>query len=158
MNIAVRAPLLFCAALAAASCAAPSGEEQIRSRLLTIRAAILAERVEGIFEFGTPDWTFVAPDGQQFDRAAYRARTEKLFASVDIESLETRVTRIDRRDERALVELTQTMVRVETTATGERQRWRVVYDERQEWRRSRDRGWLVARVEVVSPRRARLAP
>lgn len=159
MNIAVRAPLLFCAILLAATgCGQHAMEEQIRGRLASIREAILAKRVEGIFEFGTADWTFVGPDGKTFDRVAYRARTEKLFASVEIESLDTRINAIHRHDERAHVELTQTMMRVETTASGEKQRWRVIYDEKQEWRRSKDRGWLVARVEVINPRRERLAP
>jgi hypothetical protein len=59
---------------------------------------------------------------------------------------------------RAQVRLTQTMVRIETAATGERQRWRVSYDERQEWSYSKERGWLVAIVQVINPRRELLAP
>jgi hypothetical protein len=158
MNIVARALVIIAATVLVTGCATPRAEDQIRARLLSIRKAILAEQTDGIFAFGTTDWKFVAPDGQTFDRPSYRERTERLFAAIDIESLQTDVVAIERRDDRAQVRLTQTMVRIETAATGERQRWRVSYDERQEWSYSKERGWLVAIVQVINPRRELLAP
>jgi ketosteroid isomerase-like protein len=152
------APLLAGAllALALAGCAAPRAEDLIRERLMAIRAAILAERVEGIFEFGTPDWAFVAPDGTRFDRTSYRARTEQLFARIGIESLDTAVESVRVRDGRAEVRLVQTMVRTETGADGRAARVRVRYAEVQDWVDTPGRGWLVAQVRVLSPSREEL--
>jgi hypothetical protein len=153
MNLTARAPLLFVGVvLLAASvvgCSQLSAEKQIRERIASIREAIMAERPEGIIEFGTPDWRFDTPDGQRFDRASYLERTRKLFAEIDIESLDTRIDRIDRHDARTEVTLTQTLVRVETDAAGVRTRWKMKYGERQEWIWTRDRGWLVAHVGIL---------
>lgn len=150
MNLTARTPLLFLgiALLAAAfsGCSQVAAENQIRARLASIREAILARRADGIVEFGTPDWRFDTPDGQTFDRAGYLERTKKLLAEIQIESLDTRIDRIEFHDSRAEVTLTQTMVRGETDATGARTRWKVKYGERQEWIETRGRGWLVARV------------
>lgn len=159
MNIAVRAPLLFVsvlALLAGAGCVAPAPETQIAERIASIRAAILAERVDGIFEFGTPDWQFIAPDGKRFDRAAYRARTVQMFAGIEIESLETKIDSLKARDGRAEVRITQTMVRTETDASGGRRRWRARYQESQEWVLTPARGWLVVSVRVFNPQREEL--
>jgi ketosteroid isomerase-like protein len=158
MNIKARAPLLFLAAGFAAlflgGCTPPvKPETQIRARLASIREAILAKRVDGIFEFGTPDWTFVGPDGKSFSRTAYRERTTKLFAEIGIESLETNIERVDVRRGQAEVRLTQTMVRTERDATGATTRWRVTYQETQEWVETPARGWLVVRVQVYNPKR-----
>ena len=143
-------------ALVLAGCAAPRAEDQIRERLLSIRAAILAERVEGIFAFGTADWAFLAPDGTRFDREAYRARTEQLFARIAVESLDTAVESIRAQDGRAEVRLVQTMVRAETDAAGRTGRWRVRYAEVQDWVDTPGRGWLVAQVRVLNPSREEL--
>lgn len=138
-------------------CAQLSAEKQIRERIASIRGAILAERADGIVEFGTPDWRFHTPDGQRFDRAAYLERTKKLFAEIDVESLDTRIDRVDTHEERAEVALTQTLVRLETDAAGVRTRWKMKYGERQEWVFTRDRGWLVAHVAILyRPIRERL--
>ena len=154
MNIAVRAPLLLVAWLTVtvffSGCETPTADRQIRGRIASIRAAILAERAEGIVEFGTPDWRFVGADGQVFDRAAYRARVEKLFAGIEIESLETTIESVREHGGRAEVELVQIMVRHETDAAGGRTRWKVRYRESQEWVKTELRGWLVARVQVYS--------
>lgn len=155
MNITVRTPWLFLGLMgllaALGGCSNAAVEQQIRERIGSIREAILARRAEGIVEFGTPDWIFVAPDGKSFDRVAYLERTKKLFGSVVIESLDTHIDRIERHDSRAEVWLTQTMVRVETDAAGVRTRWRVRYQERQDWFETRERGWLVGRVTILSP-------
>lgn len=160
MNIAVRAPLLSVAWLAVAAvfsaCATPAADRQIRERIASIRSSILAERAEGIVEFGTPDWRFVSADDKAFDRAAYLQRVEKLFAGIEIESLETQVERVDERGARAEVELVQIMVRRETDAAGERARWEVRYRESQEWVKTATRGWLVARVKVYASQREKL--
>ncbi len=161
MNIAARAPLLFLAAVFAAlafsGCTLPvSPEKQIRARLASIRESILAKRVDGIFEFGTPDWTFVGPDGKSFNRAAYRERTTKLFAEIGIESLETNIETVDVRRGQAEVRLTQVMVRTERDATGATARWRVTYQETQDWVETEARGWLVVRVRVYNPKRTAL--
>ncbi len=158
MNITARAPLLFLVAAIAtlffSGCTRPvPPETQIRARLASIREAILAKRVEGIFEFGTPDWTFVGPDGKRFDRDAYRARTTKLFAEIGIDSLETNIERVDVRRDQAEVRLTQVMVRTERDATGATTRWRVTYQETQEWIETPARGWLVVSVKVHNPQR-----
>lgn len=158
MSISARAPLLFFAAFFAAlafgGCTAQSrADAQIRERLASIRTSILAKRVDGIFEFGTPDWTFVGPDGKSFDRTAYRARTTKLFADIGIESLETKIESVSIQGSRADVRLTQTMVRTERDASGAATRWRVTYQEAQEWIETPARGWLVVRVNVHNPKR-----
>jgi ketosteroid isomerase-like protein len=162
MSIAVKTPLLLAlvaaVAVFAAGCSALAPERQIRDRIAAIREAILAERVDGIFEFGTPDWVFVAPDGKNYDRDAYRGRTTKLFAEVTIESLATEVTSISPDGPRAEVWIRQTMVREEADPAGGRARWQVSYRERQEWFKTTTRGWLVARVQVIDPRREKLSP
>jgi hypothetical protein len=153
MNLTARAPLLFAGFILLAAglvgCSQLSAEKQIRERIAAIREAILAERPEGIIEFGTPDWRFDTPDRKTFDRAAYLERTRKLFAEIDVESLDTRIDRIDHFGERAEVSLTQTLVRVETDAAGARTRWKIKYRETQEWVLARDRGWLVAHVTIL---------
>lgn len=162
MSHAVKTPLLLAlvAATAAllAGCNLTTPDRQIRERIASIRAAILAERVDGIFEFGTPDWAFVAPDGKRYDREAYRARTAKLFADVQIESLETKVISLTAQGPRAEVWIEQAMVREETDASGARARWKVTYREKQDWFKTDARGWLVGRVEVIGPRREKLPP
>lgn len=160
MNLTARAPFLFigllvCAAMLA-GCNGLVAEKQIRERILSIREAILAKRAEGIVEFGTPDWRFDGSDRQSYDRAAYLVRTKKLFAEIQIESLETHIDRVDVRDSRAEVALTQTMVRTEKDATGAPMRWKVRYHEKQEWIETPSRGWLVARVSVFAPEREKL--
>lgn len=130
-------------------------ERQIRERIALIREAILAENAEGIFRHGTPDWTFSAPVGKACDRAAYLARTTELFAQIEIESLETKVTSLEVRGDRADVGLTQKMVRVETDDTGRRVRWSVREQESHEWVKTAD-GWRVARVQAYHPQREKL--
>jgi hypothetical protein len=139
------------------SSSAGGGAREIRARIAAMRDAILAERPEGIVQFATPDWTFHAPDGRAYDRAAYLERTGKFFRDIEIESLQTAVLSIDVARERAEVQLKQTLVRVETDAAGVRARWRVTYRETQEWVHS-SRGWLVARVRVYLPERVPLSP
>lgn len=161
MNLTVRAPFLLVGAVLCAAglagCSGLAAEKQIRERIASIRDAILAERAEGVVEFATPDWHFDTPDLKQFDRTTYVERTRKLFADIDVESLETRIDRVDYLGERAEVMLTQTLVRVETDAAGVRSRWKLKYSERQEWILSRDRGWLVAHVTILyHPKRAAL--
>jgi ketosteroid isomerase-like protein len=160
MSHAVKTPLLLAlltaVAALAAGCNLTTADRQIRERIASIRTAILAERVEGIFEFGTPDWVFVAPDGKRYDRDAYRARTTKLFADVQIESLDTQVISLTTEGPRAEVWIEQTMVREETDAAGARARWKVTYREKQDWFDTAARGWLVGRVEVIDPRREKL--
>lgn len=124
-------------------------ETQIRDRIASIRTAILAKDVEGIFRWGTPDWRFHAPDGKTYDRDAYRERTTKLFSTVEIESLDTEIFHVALSGVHAEVGLRQTMVRAENSASGTRVRWRVKYTEAQEWVRVAD-GWRVASVRVTS--------
>lgn len=160
MNLTARAPLLFAGLVVAmflAGCSSSgTAEKQIRERILSIREAILAKRAEGIVEFGTPDWRFDSADHKSYDRASYLARTKKLFADVQIESLETRIDRIDRHDSRAEVSLTQTMIRTETDPSGTVTRWRVRYRERQEWIETAARGWLVTHVSAFALEREKL--
>jgi len=162
MNIARRAPFLLVAWLTVAAifsgCMMSVAEVQIRERIASIRSAILAKRAEGIVEFGTPDWSFRTADGKAFDRAAYLARVEKLFAEVEIESLDTKVERVFAGNGRAEVELVQTMVRTEPEGAGARTRWKVSYREHQEWVRSPTRGWLVVSVQVYNSTREKLPP
>jgi hypothetical protein len=160
MNLPVRAPFRFLVAVgllaALAGCDDAAVEKQIRERIGSIREAILAERAEGIVEFSTADWTFDAPDGKLYGRTAYLERTKKLFANIEIESLDTHVDRIERHDSRLEVWLTQTMVRVETDTSGTRSRWRVSYQEHQDWLETDKRGWLMTRVRVFQPKRESL--
>ena len=163
MNFSARAPFLFFAigcAVALAGCAGLAqalnpDEAQIRDRIASIRTAILAKEVEGIFRWGTRDWTFKTPDGKTFDRAAYRERTAKMFAQVQIESLETEVRSVTISENHADVWLQQTMVRTETAADGTRTRWRVIYPESHEWVKVAD-GWRVSRVAILSMKREAL--
>lgn len=129
-----------------------SDERQIRERIALIREAILAKQAEGIMRHGTPDWTFIAPDGKTFGREAYLERTRSLFQSVTIESLKTEIRYVTVRGDRAELQLSQDMVRTEGDATGQPTRWRVTYQEIQEWVRAAD-GWHVARVQVFTPKR-----
>lgn len=160
MNLAVRAPFVLYLVGCALSLAGCTGvarvlspdHAQIRERIATIRAAILTKDVEGIFRWGTPDWSFTAPDGRVYDRTAYRERTTKLFAAVEIESLETDVRQVHVDGVHADVWLQQTMVRTETDASGTRTRWRVTYGEDQEWVRVSD-GWRVVGVKVIGMKR-----
>lgn len=163
MNFQARAPFLFflagCVVLLA-SCASvmrlmTPDETQIRERIASIRTAILAKDVEGIYRWGTPDWAFKGPDGKIYDRAAYRVRTAKLFARVQIESLETQVRNVTLTNEYADVWLQQTMIRIETAADGTRERWRVTYPESHQWVKVAD-GWHVVQVQIVSVKREQL--
>lgn len=160
MNLTARAPFLlasFVLALVFAGCGSSwTAEKQIRERIASIRASILAKRAEGIVEFGTPDWRFETAEGKSFDRAAYLARTTQLLAGIEIESLDTRIDSCLFSGPRAEVMLTQTMVRVETDATGTRARWKVTYREKQEWVDTPARGWLVTSVMVFHPEREKL--
>jgi ketosteroid isomerase-like protein len=153
MNLTARAPFLFIGVVLFAAgvvgCSQFTAEKQIRERIASIREAILAERAEGIVEFSTPDWRFDTPDRKTFDRSAYLERTRKLFAEIDVESLDTRIDRVDYFGERAEVALTQTIVRIEKNATGAATRWKTRYRETQEWVLTRDRGWLVAHVTIL---------
>lgn len=166
VKLQARAPLFlagFAAVIGAVLLAACANgltfgsDREIRDRIGQIRAAILAKRAEGIVEFGTPDWTFHGSDGKAYDRTGYLERTRALFERVEIESLQTKITSVDIDGARATVQLRQTMVRTETDAAGGRARWKVVYLEGQEWVKT-SRGWLVARVQVFTPKREKLSP
>lgn len=134
--------------------AAPA-ERQIRERIALIRESILARNAEGIVRHGTPDWSFITPDGARVDRTGFIERTRRLFANSEIESLQTDIFAVSVHGERANVQLRQQMVRTEKDAAGQSQRWRVTYREGQEWVRTTE-GWCVARVEVYSPTREAL--
>ncbi len=134
-----------------------AGDRQIRERIGSVREAILAKRAEGIVQYATPDWTYRGPDGKSCDRGGYIERTRKHFSTVEVETLQTDIGSIDINGDRAAVRIRQTMVRTETDPAGAIARWRVSYDESQEWRRT-SRGWLVARVQMHAPARERLSP
>lgn len=144
--------------LALAACAqrvVSPAERQIRERIALIRASILARDADGIVRHGTPDWSFVTPDGASVDRAGFLERTRRLFANSEIESLQTDIFAVSVQGERANVRLRQQMVRTEKDAAGQSLRWRVTYQEGQEWVRTKD-GWSVVRVEVYLPTREAL--
>lgn len=138
----------------AAGCSSPAerGETQIRERIASIRAAILARQPEGIVRWGTDDWSFTGPDGKTFDRAAYLERTRGLMERiVAVDSLDTHVDRIALIGATAEVEITQTMERRERDpATGQVTRLRLRYRERHDWVRATD-GWRVRRVAFLGP-------
>ncbi len=145
------ASLLVCllAACLASPLAAQEAGEQIPTRLADIRAAILARNAEGIVRWGTEGWHVVDRSGAIVDREAYLTRTRALFARIEIESLDTKIDRIDANGKEATVEITQTMVRREKDpTTGKTQRWRVHYRERQQWTLGPD-GWRVAQVAFI---------
>lgn len=164
MNFTARAPLVIFSGLVAwllVACASMErvltpDDAQIRERIESIRSAIMAKEVEGIFRWGTPDWKFRAADGKTYDRAAYRERTTKLFTQIEIESLTTKVTHVDLQGVRAQVRLNQEMVRREVDAGGKATRWRVTYPEEQEWVKVAD-GWRVVRVSVFMVKREPVA-
>lgn len=136
--------------LLAACATGPSpGDTQIRERLAAIRTAILARQPEGIVRWGTEDWTMVDAAGQSFDRAAYLVRVRGLFERLEaIESLDTRIDRLALAGDRAVVELTQTMVRRERDAAGRVTRAQVRYREAQDWVRVAGE-WRMRQVRFV---------
>ena len=132
---------------------------EINTRVAAIREAILAKSAEGIVRDGTPDYTFSGPDGVTFDRAGFVTRTQALMARiVTIESLDTRVDRVDFESDNAAVEITQTMVRSERPATGgEPVRLWLRYRESHSWVRTPG-GWRVRKVAFIgTPERRVLA-
>lgn len=137
-----------------------AAEAQIRERIASIRAAIVAKSAEGIVRWGTADWSFTGADGQTYDRAGYLRRTAGLFAQVEqIESLQTMVDRVAVRGGEADLELTQTMVRRERPAEagGAGKRWWLRYREHQVWVFRGADGWRVRRVEFIgAPERREL--
>lgn len=140
--------LTFLALLVMTGCMTlPSPETEIRSRLASIRTAILARNADGIVHWGTPDWTLVAADGTSHTRDSYLVRARALFERIEkVDSLETAVDRLDVRGDTAEMEITQTMVRHERdAATARRLHLRLRYRERQTWVKTAD-GWRVRQV------------
>jgi len=159
---------LLVALLLAAGCAGPGSaasrlrrdEAEIRAGIASIREAILARDTAGILRVATADWRFTGPDGKVYDRAAYRVRTEALFARIErIESLDTQVGSVAVHGDRADVELTQTMVRRERATPGAGPaRWWLRYRERHVWRRTPG-GWRAQSVAfLAAPERKTLPP
>lgn len=147
--------ILTAAWLAMAGCTSAGGtarddETQIRSRITSIRDSILARSAEGIVRYGTEDWSFTGPDGVKFDRTAYLARTQALFARVPaVESLDTHVDQIVLRPDSADVEISQTMIRREIDpATKTEGRIWLHYRERHLWVRTAN-GWCVRQVAFI---------
>jgi ketosteroid isomerase-like protein len=134
-----------------------AGDRQIRERIGSVREAILAKRAEGVVQYATPDWTFRGPDGKSYDRGGYLERTRKQFSTAEVETLQTDIGSIDINGDRAAVRIHQAMVRTETDSAGGLARWRVTYDESQDWQKT-SRGWLVARVQVHPLSREKLSP
>lgn len=132
------------------STAVQRGEGQIRERLFSIRAAILAKDASGIVRWGTDDWTFVDQAGQAFDRAAYLVRAKGLFDRiVAVDALDTHIDRIAIQGAEAQVEITQTMERHEREAgSGRVQHVRLRYREAQTWVLVTEE-WRVRRVAFV---------
>ncbi len=153
-------PRLLClvAALLTAPLTAQEAKEQIPARLADIRTAILARNADGIVHWGTEGWHVVDRSGVIVEREAYLARTRALFARIEIESLDTQIDLIDASGKEATVEITQTMIRREKDpATGQTQRWRVHYRERQRWTLTAD-GWRVAQVAFIGDSDRRVLP
>lgn len=156
------------AGLLLAGCAAPAGitgtgadrdTTEIRSRIAAIREAILAKSAAGIVRDSTNDYALVGADGVRMDRSAFVTRTEALFARViAIESLETTVDRIELTGDRAIAEITQTMVRRERPAAGGSPvRLWLRYREQHTWVRT-DKGWQVREVLFVGTPERRTLP
>lgn len=117
---------------------------------MAIRTAILQKSAAGIVQFSTPDWSFHSADGTTYNRESYVRRTEDLFAKISIETLDTRIEKIDlAAPDHAQVTLTQIMVRTEASPQGP-QRIRLTYSEQQAWVRLGS-GWAIQQVTVVAP-------
>lgn len=151
-----------------AGCTAPAGSNgagadhdsaEIRSRIASIREAILVKSAAGIVRDSTDDYALVGADGVRVDRAAFVTRTEALFARVlAIESLETAVDRIALTGDRAVVEITQTMVRRERPAAGGSPvRLWLRYREQHTWVRTA-KGWQVREVLFLGTPERRTLP
>ena len=113
------AVMLAFAGCSTSPAAAPTGEAQIRERIASIRASILAKNPDGIVAWGTPDWSFTGPDAKTYDRAAYLVRTRGLMDRlVAVHSLDTAVDKVEFHGDTADVELTQTMERSEKDAAS----------------------------------------
>ncbi|MEI6463489.1 MAG: nuclear transport factor 2 family protein [Verrucomicrobiota bacterium] len=123
---------------------------EIRSRIAAIREAILIKSAAGIVRDSTADYALVGPDGVAVDRTAFVIRTEALFARViAIESIDTAVDRITLTGDRAIVEITQTMVRQEQPpAGGSPVRLWLRYREQHSWIRT-EKGWRVREVRFL---------
>lgn len=121
----------------------------------------MAKQASGIVAPGTADWTLTGPDGVTVNRATYLARAEAQFArTVAIESLTTTIDRLEFPvPDRARLELTQTMVRVERAADGNATtRLWLRYREEHTWIRTDD-GWRVQKVVFLgTPERRTLEP
>ncbi len=127
-----------------------AAETQIRSRIASIREAILARSAEGIVHWATGDWSFTGADGVKFDRAGYLARTTALFARVPaIESLDTQVDRLEIHGDSADIEITQTMVRreIDPATKAETRVW-LRYREKHRWV-AVARDWRVQAVAFI---------
>ena len=152
MHARLFAAAVVCAAVVAASCAARSGraESQIRQRIESIRASIVARQAEGIVRWGTDDWTFTGADGVSFDKAAYLDRTRALMDRiVSVDSLTTTVDAVQVAGSDAMVEITQRMERHERDAsTGAVAHVRLKYRERHRWVPAAD-GWRVRSVVFI---------
>lgn len=134
-------------------------QQQIRTRIASIRDSILARSADGIVRDGTDDWSFTGPDGVKFDRAGFIVRTKALFARVTvIESLETAVDQIVLGRDTADVEITQTMVRQEKDPTTQAvTRLWLRYREKHRWVKT-SRGWCVQNVAFIGSPERRVLP
>lgn len=132
---------------------------EIRSRIAAIREAILIKSAAGIVRDSTNDYALVGTDGIRMDRTAFVTRTEALFARIiAIESLETTVDRIAITGDRAIAEITQTMVRRERPAAGgEPVRLWLRYREQHAWVRT-NKGWQVREVLFLGTPERRTLP
>jgi hypothetical protein len=147
MNRRAWAVLAAALLLMAAGGQPSQAELQIRERIASIRAAILARQAEGIVRWGTPDWQMIAADGTRYDKAAYLVRARALMDRiVTVDSLTTAIDAVATTPTDATVELTQTMERHERdAASGAVVHLRMKYRERHTWVKTDD-GW---RVKVV---------
>lgn len=132
---------------------------EIRSRIGAIREAILVKSAAGIVRDSTEDYALVGADGIRVDRATFVTRTEALFARVvAIESLETAVDQVNLTGDRAVVEITQTMVRRERPAAGGNPvRLWLRYREQHTWERT-TQGWRVREVLFIGTPERRTLP
>lgn len=144
------ATLLVTSGQGAGVFAQTGAEAQIRERIASIRAAILARQPEGIVAWGTDDWAFTGPDGVAVDKAAYLVRARALMARVDaVDALTTDVDRLDVHGTTADVEITQHQERHERdAATGAVTHLRLRYREHHVWVLTAD-GWRVRRVTFI---------
>lgn len=158
-KLAAAAPLLFFAGVVlfgGAGCAgflAPADNE-IRESLERVRRAKLARAVDMIDEVTTADWRFVSGE-RTLDRAAYRAWLSEQLARFPVESIATKITRIEVRGRFAEVSLRQTLVRTETDPVGVPVRWCLVSVENQEWVKTAN-GWRITRTQQWPQERTRL--